>query len=108
MLVVGDKKLFGVISDRDVLKSISPNIGKASENSRDLATLNKRAHQILTRKPVTLLPDATVHDAIAIFNQYRISCIPIVDENNQPLGILTWRDIMKVLGDRYKEQNNEN
>ncbi len=54
LLVVESGKLFGVISDRDLLKSLSPDIGTVAETSKDTATLNKRAHQIMTRKPVTL------------------------------------------------------
>ncbi len=98
LLVVESGKLFGVISDRDLLKSISPNIGTAAETASDVASLNKKVHQIMTRKPVTLGPEASVHDAIAIFNQHNISCIPVIDEDRRPVGIISWRDILKALG----------
>ena len=44
LLVVDGGKLYGVISDRDLLKNLSPNIGTVAETSRDLAALNKKAH----------------------------------------------------------------
>lgn len=97
LLVVEAGKLVGVISDRDLLKAISPNIGTAAELSRDLVTLNKRVHQILTRRPVTLTQESGIYDAIDIFNRYNISCIPIVDKDNTPVGIVSWRDILKVI-----------
>ncbi len=97
LLVVESAKLLGVISDRDLLKSLSPNIGTATETLKDAATLNKRAHQIMTRKPVTLAPNAEIYDAINIFNNKDISCIPIVDNERKPIGILSWRDILKAL-----------
>jgi acetoin utilization protein AcuB len=106
LLVVDNKQLSGVISDRDLLKALSPNIGTAAELPRDAATLNKKAHQILNRKLITLTPNANVFDAIDIFNQTKTSCIPIVDENSIPVGILTWRDIMKTLGDKNAERHN--
>jgi acetoin utilization protein AcuB len=105
LLVVENKKLSGVISDRDLLKAISPNIGTAAERTRDLATLNKKVHQILNRKLITLTANASVFDAIDIFNDTKTSCIPIVDENNTPVGVLTWRDIMKTLGEKKAERN---
>ncbi|MBV1870346.1 MAG: CBS domain-containing protein [Gammaproteobacteria bacterium] len=100
LLVVESGKLFGVVSDRDLLKAISPNLGTVSETQRDLATLNKRVHQILTRKPITLSPESDVYEAIHIFNNHNISCIPIVDDENKPLGLLSWRDILRALEEK--------
>ena len=97
LLVVESDKLLGVISDRDLLKALSPNIGTLSETVRDLASLKKRAHQIMTRKAVTLGADAAIFDAIEIFNTHNISCIPVVDDQNKPVGIISWRDILKTL-----------
>jgi acetoin utilization protein AcuB len=62
-----------------------------------LATLKKRAHQIMTRSPVTLGPDASVADAIQLFLGHRVSCIPIVDEGFRAVGIVSWRDILRSL-----------
>lgn len=104
LVVIEAEKIFGVISDRDLLRALSPNIGTAAETERDLATLSKKAHQILTRKPITLSPDADVFAAINIFNENRISCIPIVDEEDRPVGMLSWRDILKYIGDRQKNK----
>jgi acetoin utilization protein AcuB len=95
LLVIEEGKLFGIISDRDLLRHISPNIGTNNYTVKDLDTLKKRVHQIVTRKPITLHPDATIADAVAIFNEQRISCIPIVDNENVPVGIVSWRDILK-------------
>jgi len=97
LLVVADGRLVGVVSDRDLLKALSPNLGSLSENSRDLATLNKRVHQIMSRHLRVLPEDATVEDAIKLFNSERISCIPVVDHNHAAVGILSWRDIMRAL-----------
>ncbi|MFB0981887.1 MAG: CBS domain-containing protein [Alteromonadaceae bacterium] len=105
LLVVDNNQLSGVISDRDLLKALSPNIGTAAELARDLATLNKKAHQIVNRKLATLTAGASIFDAIDIFNQTKMSCIPIVDEKNHPVGIVTWRDIMRTLGERNAERN---
>ena len=109
LLVVESGKLIGVISDRDLLKALSPNIGTAAETSMAAATLNKKAHQIMIRRPVTLAPSARFSDAIEIFNNYNISCIPVVDEENKPVGIISWRDILKTIeSNRGKHPNNAN
>ncbi len=97
LLVVEAGRLFGVISDRDLLKALSPSVGTVAETAWDVSILNKRAHLIMTRKPVTLGPNAGIYDAIEIFNNHDISCIPVVDNEHKPVGIISWRDILKTL-----------
>ena len=109
LLVVESGKLLGVISDRDLLKALSPNIGTVAQTAKDSATLNKRVHQIVSRNPVTLAPNAGLYDAIEVFNNYNISCIPIVDNKHKAVGIISWRDILKALAsNRGKHPNNAN
>lgn len=95
LLVIEDDHLFGVLSDRDLLKAISPNIGTISATEKDESTLNKRVHQVMTRELITLHEDSHIADAVGVFNEYAVSCIPIVDEQNRPVGILSWRDVLK-------------
>lgn len=98
LLVVESNKLFGIISDRDLLKALSPRLGTLSETQSDIATLNKKAHQIMSHNPVVLAADATIHEAVTLFNAHNISCIPIVDNAFKPIGIVSWRDILRTLG----------
>jgi acetoin utilization protein AcuB len=92
------KKLSGIVSDRDLLRALSPYVGSAAETARDLATLNKRVHQIMTRHPLTLRPQSTVAEAVNLLLAHRISCIPIVDDEFKPVGIVSWRDVLKSVG----------
>ncbi|XQM37523.1 CBS domain-containing protein [Cupriavidus sp. H19C3] len=100
LLVVEDGKLRGVVSDRDLLRAMSPFIGSNVENARDLATLNKRVHQIMSRQPLTLGPEATIADAMTLFLAHNISCIPVVTPAFEPVGIVSWRDILRALLER--------
>jgi acetoin utilization protein AcuB len=98
LLVVDDRRILkGVVSDRDLLKALSPYVGSAAENARDTATLNKRVHQIMSRNLLTLHARASVAEAVTQFLEHRVSCIPIVDEEFKPVGILSWRDVLKTM-----------
>ncbi len=98
LLVVENGVLCGVVSDRDLLKALNPNVGTIRETAQDAAVLNKKVHQIMTRKLITLGLDASFYDALEIFDQHRVSCIPIVDANREKaLGIISWRDILRAI-----------
>jgi len=97
LLVVEDGRLHGVVSDRDLLRAVSPFIGSTVESARDLNTMNRRVHQIMSRQPVTLGPEASIADAIDVFMAHSVSCIPIVDAQFRPVGIVSWRDILRAV-----------
>ncbi|GAA4706419.1 IMP dehydrogenase [Brevibacillus fulvus] len=56
----------------------------------------KRSESGVITNPFSLSPDHTVADADALMGKYRISGVPIVDENNKLVGILTNRDLRFV------------
>lgn len=90
------KILFGIISDRDLLKAVSPNIGTLSETDRDRATLNKRAHQIMSRNLITVTADTTVEVGARLLLEHRVSCLPVVAADGALEGIVTWRDLLRA------------
>lgn len=101
LLAMEHGQLLGVVSDRDLFKALSPNLGTSVETYKDTATLNKRVHQIMARKPKFLRQDATVEMAIAMFNEHAISCLPILSHDDRLVGILSWRDILRGLHSRH-------
>ena len=53
----------------------------------------KKSESGIIIDPVSIRPEQTLQDAEAIMSEYRISGVPVVDENNILLGILTNRDM---------------
>lgn len=93
--VIENDILVGIISDRDLLRMISPFIDSLSEQQRDLETLNHAAHQIMTRQPIAVKTDSPIEKIVNWMMQASISCIPVIDEDQHVLGIITWRDLLK-------------
>jgi acetoin utilization protein AcuB len=99
LLVVDGKQLVGVISDRDLLKQVSPRVGAMSETTADRATLNRKAHQIMSRHPVTATPRCDVAEGARLLLEQGVSCLPVVDGRGHPLGVVSWRDLLAALAD---------
>lgn len=105
LLVVDDEGvLFGVINDRDLYKHISPSAGTAKETSKDTLLLNKKINLVMNRELITAKENLSIKEAIVLFHEKHISCLPIVDDANKPIGIITWRDIIRFLALQYKRK----
>jgi len=99
LLVVDNEKLVGIISDRDVLKAISPYVGTMSETDRDRATLNKRAHQIMAHHPVTVRQSCPLQEAAQLMLIRGVSCLPVTTIGGVIQGIVTWKDVFRAFLD---------
>jgi acetoin utilization protein AcuB len=95
LLVVENRKLVGVISDRDFLGAVSPFLKTACETTRDLDTLRKRAHQIMNRSPITAYPETSIETAANLMLEKNISCLPVISSQGSVEGIVTWKDILR-------------
>lgn len=95
LVIIEEGKLMGVLSERDLLLAISPYVNSNVYTTRDLATLNQRVGQILERHPLYLDDQAELEDAIDMFDKNHISCIPIVDADFVPVGVVTKSDIIR-------------
>ena len=96
LIVHGDKnECVGVISDRDLLKNISPFVGKMGERSADRSLLERRAHQIMTRQLIAVRSNTALRAAARVMLDHRISCLPVVDQHGHCKGIITIRDVVR-------------
>jgi IMP dehydrogenase len=63
------------------------------EDQAEHVRLVKRSESGMIVDPVTLPPDATVKDARALMKKHKIGGIPIVENDNRLIGIVTNRDL---------------
>src|ERR1044071_1609284 len=60
---------------------------------RDEVDKVKRSESGMIVDPITMTPDKKIVDAMEMMQRYRISGVPVVQENGQLVGILTNRDL---------------
>ncbi|GAA1666810.1 IMP dehydrogenase [Microbacterium lacus] len=58
----------------------------------------KRSESGMITDPITTTPDASIEEVDALCAQYRISGLPVVDDDGRLLGIITNRDMRFVSG----------
>src|SRR5581483_6422647 len=53
----------------------------------------KRSESGMILNPITLPPEATLREAVALMGRFKISGVPIVDRDGRLVGIITNRDL---------------
>ncbi|GAA1452906.1 IMP dehydrogenase [Nesterenkonia lacusekhoensis] len=61
----------------------------------------KRSESGMITDPVTITPDATIKDLDDLCAHYRVSGLPVVDEEKKLLGVITNRDIRFIPHEEY-------
>ena len=95
--IVAEGRLVGIVSDRDVLRFVSPYVNTMGEDNRALNTLKKKAHQIMTRDVVTVRAHDTVAAAATMMLENRCSCLPVLSDAGAIVGIVTKTNILDCI-----------
>jgi arabinose-5-phosphate isomerase len=92
VLVDGEGKLSGILTDADLRRQL---VRRGRENLLDLPV-----REVMTARPKHVRLGQLVSDALAIMNRYRIDELPVVDQDDRPVGIIDSQDLLgiKALG----------
>lgn len=94
-LPVVDKtgKLLGLLTE-SLISSNTPNNSSSLSVFELNYLLNKLSvKDIMIKKPHTIGPDALLEDAATVMRKHDVGCLPVVDDKNNLLGIITHNDI---------------
>lgn len=100
--VVRGTDLVGIITDRDIRSFLSGRLF-ATPEEREQA-MNTKIDSVMTTKPIFLSPEDDLIQAIEIFIEEKIGGIPIVDEEERLVGILTYVDVLRGFLDFLQEE----
>ncbi|HXX85224.1 MAG TPA: CBS domain-containing protein [Casimicrobiaceae bacterium] len=92
-VVDGSGLLAGIVAERDLL-------GAADRYLQSVADVG----EIMTRSVVTVERGTPVVEAASLMIGLKIGGLPVVDESNKVLGIITETDLMKALVDMLAEE----
>ncbi len=90
-------KLVGIVSDKDLLR-VSPSPATTLSAYEIPYLLSKvKAGDVMTKKVITVSEDTPIEDAARIMVDNKIGGLPVVNESNAVVGIITETDILKTL-----------
>jgi acetoin utilization protein AcuB len=94
-------KLVGIVSERDLLyASPSP---ATSLSVWEITYLLSKIHvqKIMTEEVITTMPDIPIEDAAHLMADNKIGGLPVVDEDNRVVGVITETDIFKAFVEMF-------
>jgi acetoin utilization protein AcuB len=93
--IVEENRLVGIVSDRDVLKDLSPHVDTVGADIQALNTLKKKAHQVMTRRVITISPEDSVEEAANMMLEGKFNCLPVLERSGTVAGMITKTDILR-------------
>ena len=102
-LPVVDKngKLVGIVSERDLLYASPSPASTLSVWEMNYLLSKITVEKVMTRDVVTTTPDTPLERAAYQLAQHKFGGLPVVDEDNHPIGIITETDIFKALVEMF-------
>jgi arabinose-5-phosphate isomerase len=85
VLVDAKGKLSGIFSDGDLRRLVTDDDGTA---------LSRPIGQVMTRSPKRIPENALASEAMAVMRQHRIDELPVVDDQDRPVGLIDVQDLV--------------
>jgi acetoin utilization protein AcuB len=100
--VVKNRELVGLITDRDVRAYVSRSLADSPDEYEKVR--NARVGDVMTTDPIALSPDDDLREAIELLIEQKFGAIPVVDEAEGLVGIVSYVDVLRCFLDRLEEE----
>jgi acetoin utilization protein AcuB len=100
--VVESKQLIGIVTDRDIRSFLSQS--SLLEPEKRGRALRTKVTDMMTAKPLTLSPENDLREAVELLIKEKIGGIPVVDETERLVGIVTYVDVLRCFLDRLEDE----
>jgi CBS domain-containing protein len=95
LLVMQNDKMVGIISERDYARKIIL-FGKASKDTP--------VREIMSSKVIVIYAGQTTEEAMDLMTRHRIRHLPVIDENNEVVGVISMSDVLRNIIYHQREE----
>ena len=93
LLVMESNRLTGIVTERDVLKTVAEGHDPKAVSLRD----------VMTPDPVTIGAETTLNDAAKIMFEKWFRHLPVVSDAGDVLGVISLRDLLTIVAEGLDE-----
>ena len=97
--VVENEKYIGLVTDEEIAENSPSSVTSLSIYEMNYLFDKVSVGEIMIKQTITISPDTLVEEAATLMNDNNVTVLPVLDEENQVVGILTYKDIFKALID---------
>jgi CBS domain-containing protein len=94
--VIEDGRIVGIVSQRDLFRSALITALGFGRKTTDTLIKTIKIKEIMTKKVVTISPEANIKDAARLMIDKKIGCLPVV-EGDRLVGIVTETDMLRYV-----------
>lgn len=91
---LSDMKTYVDVTEEDLLKIYS----LALRHAKERLALNMKVSEVMTTDAVSVNQDADIEVAVRLLSGHRVSGLPVVDNENRVVGVITEADVLSVMG----------
>jgi CBS domain-containing membrane protein len=102
--VVDGKRLVGLVTHRDILRTASSWLERDSETRTHQLNMQAKVHDIMTKIVISVRPETSLLEAGLLILENKMGCLPVLDANDELVGIVTQSDFVH-LAMRFLEED---
>jgi acetoin utilization protein AcuB len=92
-----DDRLVGIVTDRDIRSALPYDLAKGKADSRERDKYAQlKVGDIMSTDVLPVSPTHTLQDALLLLERKKVGSLPVVDDDNRVVGILSVRDLMRA------------
>ena len=95
--VMAADRLAGIIAIVDIQRASAAGLNPLQQDELLELLSQVQVSSVMTSRPITVQPDHTVEEAAEILLIHRISGLPVVDGQDQLVGVITKSDILHLI-----------
>lgn len=96
-------KVLGVLSDRDI-RLIRPSLAFVNKEDAMVQLWSISVHQAAVFDPIKVRPETTLKEAADLMLRWHVGGLPVVDEAEKLVGVITYTDLLREFVGREEPQ----